>query len=73
MTERMSNEEYRALKQKAKEDVFEMLSDATQSLLITMKLMIQLVGLFHIGLTMEKAFPALPLQNTKAVSGMKSQ
>ena len=38
MTERMSNEEYRALKQQEKEDVFEMLSDATQSLLSADKL-----------------------------------
>ena len=73
MTERMSNKEYRLLKQQEKEDVFEMLSDATQSLLITMKLMIQLAGLFPIGLMMEKKFPALPLQNMKEASGMKSQ
>ena len=38
MTERMSNEEYRLLKQQEKEDVFEMLSDATQSLLSADKL-----------------------------------
>ena len=38
MTERMSNEEYRLLKQQEKENVFEMLSDATQSLLSADKL-----------------------------------
>ena len=38
MTERMSNEKYRLLKQQEKENVFEMLSDATQSLLSADKL-----------------------------------